>query len=100
MPYFGWIEVEVRLVREGFGIEGKESAIVATRTARIEEMKAREFVVEEIDGHSTPVVKAVRDAVKGAFDEDDMGDMRQRWAAAQQHLTPEKMRAALEVLEA
>lgn len=97
MPYFGYIEVEVRLMREGHGLEGKEVAPVAKRTVRIGEMEARKHT-EGAAGLRAETDK-LRDAILDVLGDDDMAEMEVRWREATKDMTPTKMKAALEVLE-
>lgn len=103
VPYYGWIEVEVRLLRQGHGEDssgtpGSGHAVEASRTVRLEENDARSLL-EPNAPPVNPELVTVKQAIREVLDEDDMVDMRARWERATEKLTAEKMRAALEVLE-
>lgn len=100
MPYFGYIEVEVRDMR-GTGIEGamlEQHKIIV----KIEDAVADEIVAgtvadesEEVSRASAAVRKAICD-VRTATVKDDL---RERWESATRRMTVDQMLAALEVLE-
>lgn len=110
VSYYGYIEVEVRLLRQGHGEDssgepGSGFAVEASRTVRIEEYNARYI------GRSAPFGEAVvaaacdeemdrvAQAIREVLDEDGMADLQERWRTATENLDADKMRAALEVLE-
>jgi hypothetical protein len=103
MPYFGQVEIEVRLMREGHGIEGKDMAPVATRVVRIGERDAKVVrATVESDAETDPtymLLAPVAKAVKDVLDEDEGVELDRRWREAERAATPERRRAALAVLE-
>jgi hypothetical protein len=106
MPYFGQVEIEVRLMREGHGIEGKDMAPVAKRVVRLSEHDA-EIVRDTVEKHSGGtdaddfygLLSDTAEAVKAVLDEDEGVELDRRWREAERAATPERRRAALAVLE-
>lgn len=106
MTYFGKVEVEVRLLRQGHGEDssgtpGSGFAVHATRTVEIPEHVAK-ALVSDFDSDGSQVgdtIKRVVGAVKAVLDEDDMDELQQRWREATRDPDADKMRAALAVLE-
>jgi hypothetical protein len=104
MPYYGQLEIEVRLMREGHGIEGKEMAPVAKRVVRMELREAlqiRSMVEEGRRGQRRRVfdqVSPVADAIKDVLDEDESAELRMQWDEAIRSASPEQKRRALEAL--
>jgi hypothetical protein len=108
--YYGYIEVEVRLMRQGHGEDssgepGSGFAVEASRTVRIEAYNAKyigrpapvEFAIEAAacDEELDRVAKAIREVL----DDDGMAELQERWRTATENLDADKMKAALAVLE-
>lgn len=108
MGYYGRVEVEVRLMRQGHGVDSSGEAgsgfgCEAKRVVRIEERVARAFVEMVARGeaaeHAGKVAGEIKAAVKSVLDESDLAELHERWRNATARLDADKMRAALEVLE-
>lgn len=103
MSYFGFVEVEVRLMREGFGPEGKDTGEIARRVVQISEADATAYghVAGKslTDEREAEVSASIQKAVKEVLDEDSMGELLRRWRDATSNLDADKMRAALEAIE-
>lgn len=104
MPYYGYVEVTVRLMRQGYGTDssgepGSGFGVEGEQTIRLEEGEARAFVTEEMDGHSSAPQRAIRTAVKHVLDADDRAHLNDQWKAAVQDLPVDDMRAVLDLLE-
>lgn len=101
VPYHGYIEVEVRLLRQGHGadssgVSGSGYEVEQTETLRLEEPLARGLVA----GSKPGAVDQIVACVGRVLDRDGRAEMLERWREATQNMTADKMRAALEVLEA
>lgn len=88
VAYYGQVEIEVRLKREGHGPEGKAMGVVATRTVTLEEGHARDMATEVV---GDPFTEPVRAAVRAVLDENRRAELQEQWRAA---TAPGKMNAA------
>jgi hypothetical protein len=101
MPYYGQVEIEVRLMREGHGVEGKDMAPVAHRIVRMEEFDAKELrgLLEANPHNQFGLLLPVAKAVKEVLDDDEAVELDRRWRDAVSSAPAERKRAALAVLE-
>lgn len=101
--YYGYIEVEVRDMRSNGDVEHEKMLAGATRVVRIEDADADQFMPSDADGvpvDSPAALKKVEQAIREVRGAALMDDLQDRWRTATDRMTPEKMRRALEVLEA
>src|SRR4051794_31987514 len=103
MAYNGYVEVEVRLLRQGHGTDssgepGSGYAVEQACTVRIEEEDARGFATAPamVPGRAA---STIRSAIRDMFDQDDRYELSERWKRATVDMSAEQMRRALEVLE-
>lgn len=100
VPYHGYIEVEVRLFRQGHGQDssgepGSGYGVEQKVVVRVEEHDARRYA----DGDTGIADERITAAVKGVLDADEVHELRERWQSATRNLDADRMRAALAVLE-
>lgn len=103
MPYYGYIEVEVRDMRSNGNPDAAEMVAGERRIVRVEDHVAdllvdgaTSNVNEEVGKMSGDVRRAIVE-VRSAVQREDL---RERWTVATQRMSAQQMRAALEVLEA
>lgn len=104
MPYHGYVEVEVRLLRQGHGADssgdpGSGYAVEQSKTVRIEERDAHAATIGNDVMVADKLGERVVAAIREVLDADESLDLEERWSYAVERATPESKRKALELLE-
>jgi hypothetical protein len=104
--YHGYIEIEVRLLRQGHGTDssgepGSGYEVEQKKIVRLEERDA--LYVRAKAEHDGPDfyghLAGTSQAIKAVLDADEAGELQRRWNDAVGTASPERKRAALAVLE-
>lgn len=107
MPYFGKVEIEVRLMRQGHGREGADFAAVQVASIEMPEGHAQ-AVREALEQHRSTfgssgidysALTVVAEAIKKVLDGDEAFELNQRWNDVVSLVSPEMKRKALALLE-
>lgn len=96
MPYYGYLSVELKLLRQGHGEDssgqpGSGFGVEVERTLRIEEPRQ--------DAEHEAALAKIGTAIRELLDEDVMHGLQERWQLATEKMSVKQMQDALAVLE-
>jgi hypothetical protein len=99
MPYHGYIEITVRLARQGSASDGSKYETVADREVRVELPDARGLVAGSISD-TEEITTRLTDAVRQVLEEDEANELQDRWLAFTGALDFDGKKMVLDLYEA